>query len=636
MAAGNEVDDEPDDDAEDDESDESEPGESDVDEDEDEDYDASQAAGAITTVFRFLKPYYVSYRSSLALLGIGVLIETGYNVAFPLCLKYLIDNALIDEDVDALKWILVVLGVLAVVVSAVSFWYEYQNSRLGAIIVRDIRQSLFEHLQTLSQRFYSRTTIGDVLSRFSTDLGEVEEAALNSVSWGVMPALELVTAVGLLFYLNWRLALAAMLVWPLTLLGPRFFSPRAVAATYQKKQLEADTLSVIQENVSAQPVVKAFGLQLISLNWFRQRNLPLAETTSRVSFLNAMVERSVNTAVLLLHLLILGFGAWLAFHKHISVGTLVTFESVFWELSYNIGHVSQFIPVVIQAAGSIHHINDLLEEPSRATDAPDAEPLPRLEREIVFDDVSFGYTEEQSQLKSLTLRIPRGSNVAIVGPSGSGKSTVLSLLMQFYEPTSGTITIDGHDLRKATRQSLRAQMGIVFQENILFNISLRENIRLGNPAATEKEVEAAARAAEIHRFIKSLPQGYDTIAGERGGLLSGGQRQRIAIARAIIRDPAILILDEATSALDHTTEAAINATIRRLAKGRTVISVTHRLTSVAGSDRIFVLEQGELVEEGSHRELLGRNGLYYQLWQQQMSNEPKADEAQPGLVSRVV
>lgn len=598
----------------------------DADDDEVEDYDAGKAAGAVSTVFSFLRPHFAPHRTPLILLAVGILIETSYNVAFPLSLKYLIDDALYEEDYDALKWILIVLAVLAVVVSAVSVWCEFLNSRLGASIIRDIRQRIFEHLQKLSLSFYARTKVGEVMARFSTDLGEIEDAVMHGSTWGLLPLLELLSAVGLLFYLNWRLACAAMLIWPLTLLGPKFFSPRAVAATYQKKQLEAETLSVVQENVVAQPVVKAFGLQFISINWFRQRNTSLSQTSARVSLLNAMVERSVSTAVLLLHILILGFGAWLTFHKKITIGTLVTFESVFWELSYNIGYISQFIPVLIQAAGSIQHINDVLNEPPRANDAPNATPLPRLAREIAFDKVSFGYNDDQLQLKNVSLRIPSGANIAIVGPSGSGKSTTLSLLLQLYEPTAGRITIDGYDLCTVTRVSLRAQIGVVFQENVLFNISIRENIRLGQPTASDEEVEAAARAAEIHEFILSLPHGYDTITGERGGRLSGGQRQRIAIARAIVRNPAILILDEATSALDHTTEAAIIATLQRLAEGRTLISVTHRLTSVTSADKIFVLDHGKLIEQGTHHELTSRPGLYRQLWQKQ-STLTKDDEA---------
>jgi ATP-binding cassette subfamily B protein len=588
--------------------------------DETEDGGAQEAVGALTTVFRFLRPYLRPHRLSLGLLALGILIETSYDVAFPLSLKYLIDDALYQENRRALVWILIVLGILGTTISCVGVACEYLNARLGATIIRDIRERLFEQLQSVSLQFYSRMKTGEVMSRFSTDLDEVEGAVGWGLWWGLMPLLEVVTAVILMFYLNWQLALAASLIWPLTLIAPRYLSARVVAATYRKKELEADTLSVVQENVGAQALVRAFGLQLISRNWFHQRNVSLAKTSTSVSFLAAMVERLVSTAVILLHLLILGFGAWLTFRKRITIGTLVTFESVFWELSYNIGYVSKFFPEVVQAAGSIRHINDLLEEP-RFAETPNTLALPPLEREIVFDDVSFSYRGEGSQLKNVSFRIPCGFSAAIVGPSGSGKSTVLNLLLRLYEPTAGSVKIDGHDLAGVTRESLIAQIAIVFQESVLFNTSFRENIRLGRPDATDIEVEAAARGAEIHDFISSLRQGYETKVGECGNQMSGGQRQRIAIARAIIRNPAILILDEATSALDRSAEAAIIGTLKRLATGRTVIWVTHRLTSVVGADRIFVLDRGQLVEQGTHQELIRRNGMYLELLAQQVVEE---------------
>jgi ATP-binding cassette subfamily B protein len=358
-------------------------------------------------------------------------------------------------------------------------------------------------------------------------------------------------------------------------------------------------------------VIKVFGLQAIAKVWLRQRSIPLAASSVQVTFLSAMVERSVATAVLLLHLVILGFGASLAFHKRITIGTLVTFENVFWELSYNIGYISQFFPEVMQAAGSIRHMNELFARKPRINDLPEAIALPRLQREIVFDRVSFGYNVEDRHLSNLSFRIPRGSRAAIVGPSGSGKSTILNLILRLYEPVEGSVSVDGYDLREVTRESLHSQIAIVFQESFLFNATIRENIRLGRSGASDADVEAAARAAEIHDFIESLPLGYDTNAGERGSLMSGGQRQRIAIARALIRDPAILLLDEATSALDHATEAAILATLRRAAAGRTVISVTHRLSSAVDADMVLVMAGGELVEAGGH-EILRR--LWNEPW----------------------
>ncbi len=555
---------------------------------------------ALQTVFGFLKPYYREQRGPLILLTLCVLAETSYNVAFPLSLKYLIDDALLRENRSALVWILVVLGVLAVLIAAVTTLMEFLNAKLASTVIRDIRHRLFAHLQTLPLGFYSGTSAGEVTSRFSTDLGEVEEIARNWMGMALIPALEILSATILLFYLSRQLALAALLIWPLTMIGPKLLSGPTVSATYRKKELEAATLAIVGENTSAQPVIRAFGLRGIAHIWFRRRTVPLAETSARVNFLAAMAERSVTIAVLLLHLLILGLGAWLAFGKRITIGTLVTFESVFWELSYNIGFIGEFLPRVMESAGAIQHMNELLEEEAGIEDKPGAPDLPRMAREISFNNVSFSYTGDRPQLKKLNLRIPRGAKVGIVGPSGSGKSTVLSLILRLYDPTQGRVAIDGCDLRDVTRHSLGDQIGVVFQESFLFNSSIRENIRLGKPGATDTEVEAAARAAEIHDFIQSLPQGYDTNAGDRGAMMSGGQRQRIAIARAIIRNPAILILDEATSALDPATENAILATLDRLAAGRTMIFATHRAACLQHADTVFELKTGSVaaVERG--------------------------------------
>jgi ATP-binding cassette subfamily B protein len=273
--------------------------------------------------------------------------------------------------------------------------------------------------------------------------------------------------------------------------------------------------------------------------------------------------------------------------------------------------------MLLQSSVGMQRIDELLNERPQVVDAPDARALGRFSEKICFEDVSFSYTGEQMNLRDVNLAIAAGQSVAFVGPSGSGKSTLLNLIMRFYDPNAGAVTIDGQDLRQVTQESLRSQIGTVFQDTFLYNATVRENITLGKTDATEKEIEAAARAAEIHDFILTLPQGYDTEVGERGAQLSGGQRQRIALARAILYDPPILVLDEPTSALDPQTEAAVNATLHEQGQARTVITVTHRLASVANADRIFVLERGQVVEQGTHEELLHALGLYSRLWGQQ-------------------
>jgi ATP-binding cassette subfamily B protein len=341
-----------------------------------------------------------------------------------------------------------------------------------------------------------------------------------------------------------------------------------------------------------------------------------------------MVERSAGISILMLNVCIIGVGAYRAFNGHLSVGTLVSFEAVFLTLSYSLSYVSQYVPSLVQAAGGLGHILRLLGERPQIVDPTVAMPAPRLSRDLTFDDVTFTYTGEQLNLRDLNLRIAHGEFVAFVGPSGSGKSTLLNLLLRFYDPLRGSISIDGYDLREVTQESLRSQIAVVFQENFLFNTTIRENIRMADPQASDREVEVAAAAAEIHDFINSLPQGYDTQAGERGSRFSGGQRQRIAIARAILRNPAILILDEATSALDPASEAAINATLARLARGRTVISITHRLSSIQTADQIFVLNHGRLVESGRHEELLAFDGVYRRMWWKQRGGSPTEAECQ--------
>src|SRR5262245_60039474 len=366
--------------------------------DEDDEVSAAVAVGAFRQVARFFRPYLAPYRTSLLLLALGVVIETAYNTAFPLCLKYLIDEAIGEQDHEVLVWILTIMGGMWVVVSIVTVGYEYQNAHLGARLLGDVRRRLFVHLQSLTTGFYERAKVGDVLSRFSIDLGALNEVVMHCVSWGILPLLEIGAGTVLLFVLSWPLALTAMLIFPLTFLGPRLLSPRALALSYQQKQQEGTTLSVVQENVTAQPVVRAFSLHDMTRGWFDTRNHDLVATSIWAHFLRMLVERSVTLSVTLLHLLILAVGAWLAFNGKISIGTLVTFESVFWEISYNIGHFTEFLPVLIEGASAVQHINDLLVEPVHHKESVEAPALPRLTRDIIFDHVSFSYTGSEQQL----------------------------------------------------------------------------------------------------------------------------------------------------------------------------------------------------------------------------------------------
>ena len=581
-------------------------------------YTAKEAAGALATIYGFIKPFLKNYKKILTLVGIGVLVETLFNVIMPLSLKFLIDDALGEEDFEALIKILSVLAVAGIVTSIVAVWYERWDAKLAASLISDVRTSLFEHVQNLPAAFFARTKRGEILSRFSVDMSAIEGTIKGFANTAALPFLELIAGIILMLFLNWQLAAISLLVFPITLIGPRILTPKAVQANYEQKLNESTLLGMVQESIATQAVVKAFMLQRKTLGWFTMRNDDARRKIASAAFLSTMVERTVTISVLLLHLVVLAIGAYLATKGQITIGTFVTFESAFWEVSYNIAHIMHFIPVSISSAAAVRHIQELLDEPTRGADRPGAPDLPRVSHDISFERVTFQYEGSQTPvLDNLSLKLDVGKTIAIVGPSGSGKSTLLNLILRLYVPDEGRVTIDGVDIRKVTRESLRRSMAVVFQENMLFNMSIRENIRLGKEGATDKEVEEAARKAEIHRYIMSLPQKYNTPVGERGDTLSGGQRQRIAIARAIVRDPSILLLDEATSALDQTTEAAINKTLMKLAKGRTMLFSTHRLTSVVDMDEIIVISGGRAIERGSHADLLAKNGMYRQLWDDQ-------------------
>jgi ATP-binding cassette, subfamily B, bacterial len=602
-----------------------------ADEEDDEDlvvFTAKEAAGALATIWAFIKPYLANYKKILALVGLGILVETLFNVIMPLSLKFLIDDALGEEDFQALYKILGVLAAAGIVTSIVAVWYERWDARLAAALISDVRTRLFDHVQNLPAGYFARTKRGEILSRFSVDLSAFEGVVKSFANGAALPFLELIAGIILMLFLNWQLAAISLLVFPITLIGPRILTPKAVLANYEQKLNESSLLGMVQENVAAQAVIKAFTLHRKTFGWFTMRNDETRRKIASAMFLSTMVERTVTIAVLLLHLVVLAIGAYLATKGQITIGTFVTFESAFWEVSYNIAHVMHFIPVSIQSAAAVRHMQELLDEPTRGADRPGAPDLPRITNDITFDHVTFQYEGAlEPVLDNLSLKLTAGKSIAIVGPSGSGKSTLLNLILRLYVPDEGRVAIDGVDIRKVTRESLRRSMAVVFQENMLFNMSIRENIRLGKEGATDADVEDAARKAEIHRYIMSLPQKYDTVVGERGDTLSGGQRQRIAIARAIIRNPSVLLLDEATSALDQTTEAAINRTLLKVARGRTMIWSTHRLTSVVDMDEIVVISGGRVIERGSHAELLAMNGIYRRLWDDQSHTPRAADQA---------
>ena len=570
---------------------------------------------ALSSIRRYLRPLRPYLPRCLAILA-SVLLEMAYYSGLPFSFRYIVDYGLLGNNHRLLFILLAALAGGAAIVAVASFLRDRLYSRLAATMLTDLRVGMFDHLQRLSMDFFGSQRVGDIMARFSTDLAVIESAASGFIAWVILPGLDVIAGIALLFVLDWRLALIALLVFPLTIIGPRIFAPRVAEESYRRKGDESQVLSFLQENLHAQIVVKTFGLADYSRRQFAGRVHGLRDRMVRVGMYSGLVERSAYVGIMLLQVCILAAGAFMVSSHRLSVGALASFQAIFLSISYSMASLTQYMPTVVEALGGIRRVEELLHYQPRVRDAGTA-VLPHFSREFRFENVSFGYSPARRNLQSVDLAIPRGQYVAVVGASGSGKSTVLSLLMRLYDPDEGAITIDGVDFRDVPLARVREQFGYVPQESFLFDISVRENILLGNPSATREEIEEAARAAEIHDFLLQLPNGYDTPAGERGSRFSGGQKQRIAMARALVRKPAVLILDEATSALDPETESAILGTLQHLRSSHTIVSVTHRLHSVVDADRILLFDQGILCEQGTHRELLDANGRYRRMWDRQ-------------------
>jgi ATP-binding cassette subfamily B protein len=587
--------------------------------------DSERTALGTVTFFGKLARYFAPHKWKMAWILLACSLETGSYWVVPLAFRQLIDNTLARTDRSSLAGILLLLGAAGAVVSAASLFRGRYWARLESQVVSDIRFQLFHQLQRLSISSYAKTSTGELLSRFSNDLSAVANALTMGVVWGVLPGLDCVLGTAILAVLDWRLALLAALVWPWCLLVPPRIARRAAPAAYVRKEREAEVLAVIQEEVATQTVVRAYGLQRLTMARFFQSDAKLFEASVGAAFLTALMDQSSMSGILLLQVLTLGCGAWLAFTGKMTIGTLAAFQSLFLGVSTSLLYFTQYLRGLLPARAALQRIEEFLSEPAQIEDAPGAARLAPLSRDFALENVSFAY-DGAPVLHGVSLRIAHGSNVAIVGPSGSGKSTIVSLLLRFHDPSSGTIRVDGVDLRTVMQESWRSQLGIVFQENLLFRVSLAENIRMGRPNAPDASVEDAARQAGIHETLMRLPEGYQTQAGERGARLSGGERQRIALARALVRQPQVLILDEATSALDPQTAADVNIALRRAAEGRTVISVTHRLASVTHCDQIFVMDRGRLVEQGRHEDLLRNQQVYSALWQSGRDEPDRASE----------
>ncbi len=562
-------------------------------------------------------PWLSTHGWILSFILLSLVINLGFITLLPLSYRFLIDRVIPPGDFSLLWATIGVLGGLFIVDSISTLGRNYATAVLETRVMKTMRTAMFAHLLELSLAFHGRSRVGDLLSRLSSDIATAQSAMTYALPLAFRIFLGLAVSGVLLLVLEWRLALVCFAALPIIVIGLRATGPAASRASYHVQKDKADLISHEQETISAQTMVKVLGLEDRAMGIFHARVSRLAKSAVRLSFVTSLLGTTSSVNSYLMRVLALGIGAFMVIDGELSLGTLVAFLALLENVTDPLEEIPDVVESIQRGSGGMQRTNELLAEKLDVIDASEAIELPRATQEIRLDHVGFSYTSDQVTLDGLSITLPVGRYFAFVGPSGCGKSTILNLIMRLYDPAAGSVSIDGVDIRQVSQSSLRAQMGTVLQDNVLFNLSIRENIRLGKPEATDEEVTAATQAAEIHDFILGLPRGYDTVVGERGGHLSGGQRQRLAIARAIIGDPAILLLDEATSALDPATERDINATLEHLSNGRTVLSITHRLSSVVMADHIFVIDRGKLVEEGPHEELLRLNGLYKNMWEQQ-------------------
>jgi ABC-type multidrug transport system fused ATPase/permease subunit len=568
-----------------------------------------------------VRPYWRTLIGVSALL----LLRTALNLLPPLVQKQVVDQVIARRDLSPLIILISALIGIHALLRVVDFGDMYVRHALGERFIFDLRVRLYEHLQQLSLAFYESTSTGELMSRVTNDVNALESFVTHGVALTIVDLLRLLGSSVVLLVLNWRLALVILIPLPLIGIGLWIFNHRARPIYRRVRDRLGDINANLQDKLTGIRVVQAFEREQEELRHFREVSRDYY--TERIEAIRtwSFFFPALHFISALGEALVLGFGAYLVVNGQLTLGTLVAFLSYTISFYEPLRRLTEVDNTFQQAIAAGERIFELLDTESEIQDAPDAIVLDGIEGNVVFDHVHFRYGEGDKVLEDISFQVAPGETVALVGPSGAGKTSLANLLCRFYDPESGRVLVDSHDLRDVRVQSLRKHIAVVLQDTFLFNTTVRDNLRYGNPDATEEEMVDAARTAYAHGFIQDLPEGYDTEIGERGVKLSGGQKQRLALARAILADPRILILDEATSSVDAEAEYLIQQALEEVLKGRTALVIAHRLSTIREADRIVALEEGRIREVGNHTELLSREGLYSQLYQRQL--ELVTDEA---------
>jgi len=577
--------------------------------------------GSIKRYMRFVKPY--TWEILLTVL-IGI-VKFAIPLFIPLLIKIVLDDIIAAENLtDAEKtkelfyWLGGTIIVFFVIRPPIEYYRQYFAQHVSNKVLFDIRKEIYAHLQRLSLKYYANTRAGEVISRVINDVEQTKNFVMTGLMNVWLDLATIVIAVGIMLAMDVKLTLVALIAFPFYAISVRFFFGKLRALTRNRSQALAGVQSYLHERVAGMSIIKSFTLEKHEQKLFDEANGEFLEKALDQTKWNAKSFAVVNTITDVAPLLVIAYAGYQVINGPLSVGTMVAFIAYIERLYGPLRRLVSSSTTLTQSIASMDRMFELIDEPYEVEDKENALTLSKATGEVRFENVAFQYEADGSTiLQNMNFTINPGETVAFVGMSGGGKSTIISLIPRFYDTSDGAVYVDGHNVRDLTIHSLRSQIGIVLQDNILFSDSVKENILMGKPGASEEEVIAAAKAANAHDFIMSLPNGYNTKVGERGVKLSGGQKQRVAIARVFLKNPPILILDEATSALDLESEALIQESLDALVHDRTTIIIAHRLSTITHADKIFVIDHGQLIEEGNHEQLMKKQGTYYNLFQVQ-------------------
>ena len=564
--------------------------------------------------YRRLLAYIKPYLGRLGLAVLCIIVASGANLYLPWIIKDMIDKVLAERNMAMLNIISVSIVVVFAVRGFFYYWQSYLVSYIGQRVVVDVREVMFKKFQRMPMAYFDKHQTGETMSYVTNDVAAIQAALVDNLIEFFTEAAILVGSIVLMLYIDWKLTLLTLITVPMVGYAMKIFGRKIKRAGTLIQERMAGITAMLQESISSIRVVKSFAREEYETERFRAENLLNFQAVMKNVQLTSLLTPTVEFLAALAVTLIVWFGGYEVVNGIMSAGSLVAFLTYAVNLANPVKRLSRIYGRMQQAMAAIDRIFSVLDMEETVTDKPDAIPLPKITGKVSVENVTFAYDDKHNALENVSFEVEPGQMIAFVGPSGAGKSTIANLIPRFYDVQAGAIKIDGYDIRDVTLNSLREQIGIVPQETLLFSTTVMENIRYGRLDATDEEVIAAAVAANADKFISELPNGYATQIGERGLNLSGGQRQRMAIARAMLKNPQILILDEATSALDTESEKIVQAALDELMVGRTSFVIAHRLSTIFGADQIFVIDKGRICEHGTHRELLARGGLYSNLY----------------------